>query len=136
MSTEHPARAASKLSMRAVESKAKDDWLALFTEDAVIEDPVGVSFLDPEGNGHKGKEAIGAFWDRNIGPNSVKFDIWHSYAAGDEVANTGTITTKLENGTAVKVEGTFIYRINKEGKLVSLRAFWETDKMSLSTPSD
>jgi len=136
MAAEHLARAASKRSMSAVERKAKDEWLALFTEDAIIEDPVGVSILDPEGKGHVGKAEIEAFWDRHIGPNTVKFNILHSYAAGDEVANVGTITTTLENGTTVTVEGAFIYKVNKAGKLVSLRAFWEVDKMSLSRPSE
>ena len=31
-------------------------WLALFTDEAVLEDPVGSS-------PHEGREAIGAFWD-------------------------------------------------------------------------
>jgi ketosteroid isomerase-like protein len=118
--------------MGAVERKAKDEWLALFADDAIIEDPVGVSILDPEGKGYLGKNAISAFWDRNIGPNTVRFDIHHSYAAGNEVANTGTITTTLQNGMKATVEGTFVYKVNEAGKLVSLRAFWEVDKLRLS----
>ena len=42
----HPARTASRRSMDAVSRGAKDEWLALFAEDAVIEDPVGVSMFD------------------------------------------------------------------------------------------
>jgi len=132
MTTEHPARTASKRSMGAVERKAKDEWLALFADDAIIEDPVGVSVLDPEGKGYLGKNEISAFWDRNIGPNTVRFDIHHSYAAGNEVANTGTITTTLQNGMKATVEETFVYKVNEAGKLVSLRAFWEVDKLRLS----
>ena len=132
MTTGHPARIASKRSMGAVERKAKDEWLALFADDAIIEDPVGVSVLDPEGKGYLGKNEIRAFWDRNIGPNTVRFDIHHSYAAGNEVANTGTITTTLQNGMKATVEGTFVYKVNEAGKLVSLRAFWEVEKLRLS----
>ena len=132
MTTEHPARTASKRSMGAVERKAKDEWLSLFADDAIIEDPVGVSVLDPEGKGYLGKNEISAFWDRNIGPNTVRFDIHHSYAAGNEVANTGTITTTLQNGMKATVEETFVYKVNEAGKLVSLRAFWEVDKLRLS----
>ena len=40
MSEDHPARAASKRSIAAVKAKRKDDWLALFAPDAVIEDAV------------------------------------------------------------------------------------------------
>lgn len=131
MSGEHPARTASRRSMNAVERGAKEEWLSLFADGAIIEDPVGVSPFDPEGKGHRGKDAIAAFWDRNIGPNRVKFDIHLSYAAGSEVANTGTITTTLPNGMQAIVEGTFIYKVNEDGKLVSLRAFWEADKTIL-----
>ena len=134
MDAEHPARNAANLSMDAVERGAKDDWLGLFAQDAVFEDPVGVSFLDPEGKGHRGKEEIGAFWDKNIGPNTVKFDIHHSYAAGNEVANTGTLTVRTEGDITTTLEATILYRVNEEGKLVSVRAFWEVDKLNMSMP--
>ncbi len=48
---EHPAVAASRRSWDAVHRKSKADWLALFTEDAVVEDPVGRTPLDPAGPG-------------------------------------------------------------------------------------
>jgi ketosteroid isomerase-like protein len=132
MAEEHPARLASQRSMAAVRSKAKDDWLALFAEDAVVEDPVGKSPLDPEGRGQVGKVAIGKFWDTNIGPNDVDFDIRHSYAAGDEVANVGAVITTMAGGIKAVAEGVFVYRVNAEGKLLSLRAFWEFEQMMKS----
>ncbi|MEE8372485.1 MAG: nuclear transport factor 2 family protein [Dehalococcoidia bacterium] len=134
MADEHPARAASRGSMSAVSTNAREEWLALFADDAIIEDPIGVSILDPEGKGFRGKAEIAGFWDRNIGTNKIQFDIHHSYAAGDEVANTGTITTTLENGMKAIVEGTFVYRVNDEGKLISMRAYWEVDKLQLIGP--
>jgi steroid delta-isomerase len=132
MADEHPARAASQRSMQAVQGKTKDAWLALFAEDALIEDPVGTSPLDPDGKGHRGRVAISAFWDTFIGPNQIKFDIWHSYAAGNEVANVGAITTTTPDGTKAVAEGVFVYKVNDQGKLVSLRAFWEFEKMMAS----
>ena len=128
MAGEHPARLASQRSMQAVNAKTKDAWLDLFADDAVIEDPVGVSPLDPEGTGHVGKAAIGAFWEQNIALNHIEFDIRHSYACGNEVANVGAITTTLPNGMKAVAEGVFIYKVNAAGKLVSLRAFWEFEK--------
>jgi ketosteroid isomerase-like protein len=118
--------------MAAVRKKAKDEWLALFADDAVVEDPVGKSPLDPEGKGQAGKAAIGKFWDTNIGPNDVDFDIRHSYAAGDEVANVGAVITTMSGGVKAVAEGVFVYRVNEEGKLLSLRAFWEFDRMMAS----
>ena len=90
---------------------------------------------DPEGLGHRGKKAINVFWDTNIAPNTVKLDIQKSYAAGQEAAHMGTITTVLEDGSIVTVEGIFVYKVNKEGLLVSLRAFWDFEKaMANITP--
>ena len=126
---DHPARAASIRSMRAVEAQDKETWVGGFADDAIVEDPVGVSPLDPSGEGHRGREAIAAFWDATIAPNDVAFAIERSYAAGDECANVGSITTTLPDGNRVRTEGVFVYRVDGEGKLLSLRAFWEFDRM-------
>jgi steroid delta-isomerase len=135
--TEHPARLASQKSIAAVQAKDKAAWLALFADDAVVEDPVGPSFLDESGNGHRGLEAIGAFFDGNIAPvESIRFDLADSFAAGDEVANVATIHMTLPGGATSRCEGVFVYRVRADGKLVSLRAFWEVDRMmaTLSNP--
>lgn len=135
MTTEHPARAASRRSMETVQRKgenAKEQWLALFADDAIIEDPIGPSPLDPQGKGHRGKGAISAFWDLTIANVQLRFDIHSSYAAGNEVANVGTITSTLADGTTITVEGVFTYRVDAAGKIVALRAYWEFDKMVVS----
>ena len=49
----------------------------------------------------------------------------HSYAAGREAAHLGTLTTTFPNGSKVIVEGIFTYELNDEGKLSSLRGYWE-----------
>jgi ketosteroid isomerase-like protein len=139
MSTEHPARAASQRSMHIVQTKgegAKQRWLDLFADAAIIEDPVGRSPLDPEGKGHRGKAAVAAFWDLAIASVDIQFDIRSSYACGNEVANVGTITTRMPDGTTARVEGVYTYKVDDAGKILSLRAFWEFDKMvaSLSRP--
>ena len=43
------ARDLGKASMAAVEVHDRVGWLALFAEDAVVEDPIGPSVFDPEG---------------------------------------------------------------------------------------
>lgn len=134
--TVHPARAASQKSMACVKAKDREGWLALWAEDGCVEDPVGPSFLDPTGQGHRGKEAIGAFFDANIGPlDDVVFEITDSFAAGDEVANVGTIHLHFPGGGVGRCEGVFVYRVDAEGKLVSLRAFWETERMMATMTS-
>ena len=131
---EHPARSAARRSMEAVHRKDRQAWLDNFADDAVVEDPVGPSPFDPEGRGHRGKEAIAVFWDRLIGPNRVLFDIRESYAGGSEVANVGTITTVLPNGAAMVVNGVFSYRVDAAGKVTALRAFWEIGRAKPIAP--
>lgn len=115
--------------MDAVCRGAKEEWLALFAADGVVEDPVGVSMFDPTGDGHRGHAAIGAFWDMTIANvERFAFDIRDSFAAGNEVANVGTITTFLPGGSVVDTEGVFVYRVNEDGLIVSMRAFWEAER--------
>jgi len=133
---EHPARLASQRSMAAVEAGDREAWLDLFAADAVVEDPVGPSIFDPDGHGHRGREAIAAFWDKAISQGRVSFDIRDSYAGGDEVANVGRITTTLPDGTRALVDGVYVYRVNDDGDLISLRAFWEMDRTVMLGPDD
>jgi hypothetical protein len=129
MPAEHPARAASVQSRAAVTAKRKDDWLALFAPDAVIEDPVGTSPIDPVGEGHRGLAAIAAFWDAQIAPTTIEFEVHHSWACGMECANVLTLHIRMPNGMKARCDGVFTYKVNAEGKLVSLRGHWEFDEM-------
>lgn len=129
------ARAASLRSRAAVEAGDREGWLALFAEDAVVADPVGPSPLDPEGEGHRGPEARAAFYDDVISPNTVRMHIKASYAGGDEVANVVSIVTELADGSKATVPCVILYKVDAEGLIVSLRAFWEFDSVTIETPS-
>jgi ketosteroid isomerase-like protein len=114
--------------MAAVEAHDREAWLALFTEDSVVEDPIGPSALDPEGKGHRGLEAIAAFYDNVIATNeSIRFTIHQSFLCGDEVANVGIIRIAFAGGTVVEVDGVYTYRRSAGGRLAALRAYWEPD---------
>ena len=122
------ARDLGRASMAAVEAGDRQAWLDLFAEDAVVQDPVGPSPFDPEGHGHRGPEAIAAFYDNVIGVNeSIRFTIHQSFLCGDEVANVGIIRITFAGGGAVEVDGVYIYRAGPDGRIASLRAFWEAD---------
>ena len=129
------ARAASLRSRDAVQRGDKDAWLAIFAEDAVVQDPVGVSPLDETGLGHHGKDAIATFWDTVIAPNPIRMDVRSSHAGGDEVANAIRMTTTLPDGTQVGCELIAIYRVGDDGLVRSLRAFWEFDRLEFTAPS-
>jgi steroid delta-isomerase len=126
---EHPARVASQRSMSSAERRAKEEWLSLFADDAILEDPIGRSPLDKEGKGHRGKAALAAFYDRHIAVSGRKFEIQDSFACGLEVANVGRIHIVFPDGREARCEGVFVYRVNEEGKIVSLRNYWEWDRM-------
>ncbi len=124
------ARALGQASMAAVEAGDREAWLALFTEDAVVEDPIGPSSFDPEGHGHRGREAIARFYDTVIAANeSIRFAIRQSFLCGDEAANVGVIRITFPGGSAVEVDGVYTYHQSPDGRIDSLRAFWEPDSV-------
>lgn len=114
-----------------VHSKNKDAWLAMFADDGVIEDPIGVSDLDPAGHGHGTPEAREAFWERSIANADIDIHIHESHTAARECANKLTLTITIElDGKKFRqtVYGIFTYRINDAGKLAALRGYWEWDE--------
>ena len=116
-------------SIEAVQNKDREGWLAMWHPEGLIQDPVGVSPLDESGEGHRGIEAITAFYDNVIAPGDVRFHIRESFACGDECANVGTITTRAADGSVARCELVMLYRVDEEGKVLSLRAFWEFDDL-------
>lgn len=130
----HVARDAARASMHAVEAGDRAGWLGLFAPDAVVEDPIGPSMFDPDGVGHRGPEAIAAFYDTVVASGRVEFTIRESYAGGSECANVGTITTTLPDGSRAVVEGVYTYRVDDAGRIVALRAYWEPAHMTLLPP--
>lgn len=129
------ARAASLRSRAAVHARDREAWLSLFRDDALVQDPVGPSPLDETGEGHRGREAIGSFWDSVIAPNPVRMDLRASRAGGNEVANELTITTTFPDGTRAVVEVVALYAVDHDGLIGSLRAFWEFEQLRM-LPAD
>jgi hypothetical protein len=126
---DHPARLASQKSAATVARGVKEDWIALFTSDALIEDPVGPSFLDPTGLGHRGHEAIAKFWDSYVGMiQKFHFTMSDSFANGPCCANVTTISTVLTDGSTMDIDCILIYTVDEAGLIKSLRAHWEPDR--------
>ena len=120
----HIAQRASALSARYASERNKAAWLALYTDDALIQDPVGVSPLDPTGNGHRGRDALVRFWDMIIGPGNMTYRIRESYPCADECANVWSLTNRLPDGSEITVDLVSIYKVNAAGKLTQMRAYW------------
>ena len=126
-----PAHEAGRRSREAAMAHDKQAWLAVFADDAVIEDPIGPSHFDPEGKGHRGKGAIAKFYDMAIAPSRLSFNFEKTYECGNEEANVGHIVIE-SGGYRVIAEGVFTYRVDDTGKMTALRAYWELDQAAAS----
>jgi steroid Delta-isomerase len=122
---------AGQRSRDAAMARDKEAWLAVFADDAIVEDPIGPSHFDPEGKGHRGKEAIAKFYDMAIAPSKLTFHFEKTYECGNEEANVGHIVIE-SGGYRVIAEGVFTYKVNDEGRMVALRAYWELDQAAAS----
>ncbi len=129
MNEDNPAMVAARNSWRCVQAKDREGWLALMTDDVCIEDPIGEAPTNPTGNGVRGKDAVGDFFDTNIGPNQLTVETHESRTAGNESAHVLTLRTRFPNGMTAIVRGLFTYHVNDAGKLTNLRGYWEMDDM-------
>jgi ketosteroid isomerase-like protein len=132
--SKHPARRAAWCSMDAVARGDKQAWLDNFADDGIVEDPIGKSMIDPTGEGHRGKVAIEAFWDKNIANARPMFSLQRSICCGDECANVGTLTIQFGNGLVTQLYGVFVYTVKDDGKVASLRTYWEAEEMQVFPP--
>jgi steroid delta-isomerase len=128
MNTAHPAAAAALTAMNAVTAGDRDAWLSCYADDAVLYDPVGGSPLDSEGVGVRGLDGLDHFWQQAIAPNEVRFDVAAVHAAGDEAAVVATVTVRFPNGAVVDYDGVFVYTINHDKQVVSLRGYWDVQR--------
>jgi steroid delta-isomerase len=113
-------------------ARDKEAWLAVFADDAIVEDPIGPSAFDPDGKGHRGRDAISAFWDMAIASTDrIEFHFRDTFQCGNEEANVGHILITTGD-YQVTAEGVFTYKADDEGKMVALRAYWEMERAAAS----
>lgn len=131
----HPARRASQRSYAAVADGDLAEWLTIYAEDAVLEDPVGPSMFDPEGLGHRGHAGITAFWEKAIAPiGTFAFEIDDSFAnpGSDTCANVGRVTTTFPDGSSTTTDLVMVYVVDGDGRITSMRAYWEPERSMAS----
>lgn len=129
MDTAHPAAVAARTAMNAVSAGDRNTWLACYADDAVLHDPVGGSPLDPDGSGLRGHAALGHFWDLAVAANQVRFDVTAVHAAGSEAAVVATVTTRFPHGAVVTYDGVFVYTVDADRRVTSLRAYWDAQQL-------
>ena len=129
----HPAHEAGRRSREAVRpGTRKPGWRCSPTTPS-SKIPIGPSAFDPEGKGHRGRDAISAFWDKAIAPtDKIEFVFRDTYQCGNEEANVGHILITTGD-YQITAEGVFTYKANDEGKMVALRAYWEMERAAANT---
>ncbi len=120
MAGDNGPAAVARAAMSAVEAGRREDWLGRFADDARVEDPVG--HLPPI----VGRDALAAFWDGAISAlSSTRFEVRQQWEAGNEAMLIATVTVVAASGSTATYDGTFNYRTDDDGTIVSLRAFWD-----------
>jgi steroid Delta-isomerase len=135
LSTSTPAAVeTSWASWRCVGAGDRAGWLALMADDVVIEDPIGVAVTNADGTGVHGKEAVGQFFDANIGPNTLTVTCEETFPSSDprEAAHVLVLRTEFPGGLVATVRGVFTYAVNDAGLLTHLRGYWNGDSITLS----
>jgi steroid delta-isomerase len=132
-----PAMTASQNSWQCVQTHDKEGWLALMADDVVIEDPIGPSITNPDGNGVRGKQAAAAFYDSNIAANNLRITCEETFPSSspNEIAHILVLRSRFDNGVTSTVRGIFTYRVDDGGLLTNLRGYWNMDVMEFGQES-
>ena len=123
---DQPAQRAGLASFHLMSTGGKEQWIELFSDDCLFEDPVGESPLDPTGKGH-GKSDLAAFWDNSIGLGRMTVECVKAKPRGNECAFLVEATNEVPGHAPLEVEAIVIYSVNDLGKITSVRAFWDYD---------
>ena len=137
MTTKSPVEIATEIHFRAANQRDRETWLNNLAEDVHFEDPVGMARLsDPDGKGLVGRDAVAEMWDmvqENPVGGDVVFDMDRGFVCGNEIAYVGrtrTILPKKDGEGTVEciAEGVFCYRVNADGKIDQVRAFFDFEE--------
>lgn len=108
-----------------VAAQDRAGWLALFSGDAIVEDPVGAA--------PNHRPALGRFYDTFIAGNEITFEVIEDLTAGAEVVRDVVIHTRLSTGLRVEVPAHLIYEIVVDDgapRIRRLRAIWDLRRRS------
>ena len=123
MATSEQIRATIGAYMEAFSAGDRGAWIALFAEDATLEDPVGSEVK----HGHEG---IGEFWDfvHTLSTSIALEPNGPACVAGHEAAFPIRIVNDLA-GTKMLIEATDVMTFTDDARIASMRAFWDMADM-------
>lgn len=119
--------AAVERSPRAAAAHDRAGWVALFTDDGRVEDPVG-------SRPHVGHEAIGRFYDTFIGPRDITFHRDLDIVTGTVVLRDLELEVAMGSAVTMHIPALLRYDMrNTHGQWLihGLRAYWELPAMML-----
>jgi steroid delta-isomerase len=105
-----------------------DGIVALYADDAWIEDPIG----SPP---HRGIEAVRKFYQAAAGSVTMK-RVGPVHVAGREAATPLKVLIGAEGGPKQVLDIISVMAFRDDGKIASMRAFWSFDAMRPATPED
>ncbi|MGH3966781.1 MAG: nuclear transport factor 2 family protein [Mycobacterium sp.] len=117
--------AAVERSPQAAAAHDRAGWVALFTGDGRIEDPVG-------SRPHVGHEQIGRFYDTFIGPRDITFHRDHDIVVGTAVLRDLELEVAMGPGVIMYIPAFLRYdlrEVNGQWLIGELRAYWELPAM-------
>jgi len=104
-----------------------DAIVALYTDDATVEDPIGSEV-------HRGRDAVRAFYEGTIGPAVMKRSGAVRVAANE--AATPLVVLIGPEGQQQALDIISVMRFDEDGRITSMRAFWSMDAMRPATAED
>ncbi len=127
---EHLAVQANMNSIKYAMAGDKEAWLALYADDAVVQDPVGVSPMDPTGKGHHGKAAIEQFWDTVIGPSNLEIRVDKRWTSGERCCCVAQVARNtISEDKYSECDMLAVYEVNDEGLITRMAAHWDFDSV-------
>lgn len=125
---------AAKASPELAGQHDKQGWLALYAEDAIVEDPVGTPAS------HKGRrqgrlgDELGRFYEAFIAASAIEMVVRQDIVSDMHVFRAVDIhTTNLKTGLTMTVPANLLYEIvSRDGGLAikRMQAHWELNRMS------
>lgn len=119
--------AAVERSPQAAAAHDRAGWVALFTDDGRIEDPVG-------SRPHVGHGQIGRFYDTFIGPRDITFHRDLDIVVGTVVLRDLELEVAMGSAVTMYIPAFLRYDLreaNGEWRVAELRAYWELPAMMM-----
>ena len=124
--SKHPARLAAWRSIDAVARGDKQAWLDNFADDAIVEDPIGKSMIDPSGEGFRGKAAIAAMLDQRFSSiPDMAWEIHSHWVGGDRGCSEWTVSGTESNGNRLNWMGCDLWVLNADGMITRKDTYWK-----------